>query len=170
MKNNSASNTFVFRHLFKSDLKAEQNIYLYSVESDQVKSIPIGNDIPISITWSQDDSSLYYAAINLNMNNDSEWKDIIKYRSDLTCTIRHIKIDNRNDMPWLTTDIVVLPFLIGELLYNPIQEKLIFSSMSFVMQNGDDFQIYSLDLKNVSSIIKWTRDQIIKTNCPTNTR
>src|SRR5690349_11971104 len=58
LNNNSASNSVAFRHLLKTNLKAQQNIYLYSVESDQVKSISIGNDILTSITWSQDDSSL----------------------------------------------------------------------------------------------------------------
>src|SRR4051812_45352638 len=67
-------------------------------------------------------------------------------------------------MSFLTTDIADVPFLIGELLYNPIQEKLICSSVSFVLENGDDFQIYSIDLKNVSSIIKLTNDSSLKQN------
>src|SRR5207237_4934646 len=112
LKNNSASNTFAFQHLFKFDSNTEKNIYLYSVESDQVKSISIGNDIPLAITWSQDDSSLYYAAINLNSSDNSEWKDVIKYPSHLTSIIRRINIDSRNEMSSLTTDIAHVPFLI----------------------------------------------------------
>jgi dipeptidyl aminopeptidase/acylaminoacyl peptidase len=81
LKNNSASN---FQYLPKMNLNAERNIYLYSIESDQIKLISIGNDIPLTMTWSEDDSSLYYVAINSSKN--SEWKDVIQYRSDPTCT------------------------------------------------------------------------------------
>jgi hypothetical protein len=66
LKNNSASKTFSFWHL----LLAEQKIYLYSIESDEARSIPIGNDVPIAITWSQDDSSLYYATIHFNSSDE----------------------------------------------------------------------------------------------------
>jgi dipeptidyl aminopeptidase/acylaminoacyl peptidase len=160
LKNNSASNIFSFRHRSL----AEQNIYLYSIESDEVRLIPIGNDIPIAIIWSQDDSSLYYATINLNSTDDSEWKDIIKYQSNPTSIIRHININSRNDMSPLTTDIANVPFLIDELIYNPIYEKLIFSSISFIVENIDILQIYLIDLKNVSSIIKLTKDSSYKQN------
>ncbi len=44
------------------------------------------------------------------------------------------------------------------------QEKLIFSSVSSDMENVDVFQIYSIDLKNVSSVIKLTKDQSLKQN------
>ena len=156
LKNNSASNNFIFRYLSKINLNVEQNIYLYSIETNEIKSISLGNDIPIAITWSQDDSSLYYATINLNSTNNSQWKDVIQYPVNPSCTIRRI------DTAMLTTDIVNIPFLIGELLYSSVEDKLIFSSISIVLDDIDTLQIYSIDLKNISSIIKLTNDSGLK--------
>ncbi|CAF4334300.1 unnamed protein product, partial [Adineta steineri] len=79
LKNNSAINNLKFQYLLKIDLNVEQNIYLYSTENDEIKSVSLGNDIPIAITWSQDDSSLYYATINLNSTDNLKWNDIIQY-------------------------------------------------------------------------------------------
>jgi dipeptidyl aminopeptidase/acylaminoacyl peptidase len=67
-------------------------------------------------------------------------------------------------MSLLTTDIANVPFLIGELLYGSVNEKLIFSSVSSIIENTDVLQIYSIDLKNVSSIIKLTNDPTTKQN------
>ncbi|CAF4065817.1 unnamed protein product, partial [Adineta steineri] len=159
LKNNSAVNNLKFQYLSKIDLNVEQNIYLYSTENDEIKSISLGNDIPIAITWSQDDSSLYYATINLNSTDNSKWNDIIQYPLNPTCIIRHINIDIM-----LITDIANVPFLIGELLYSSIEEKLIFSTRSYIVDDIDILQIYSMDLKTVSSIIKLTNDSPLKQN------
>lgn len=161
-KTNSISNNF--RHLLKSDSNTAQKIYLYSVESEEIKSIPIGNDIPIAISWSQDDSSLYYVTVSLSLNDNSEWKDVIQYPSDSTCIIRHIHIDKSNQMSSKATTIVDIPFLIGDLLYSPIEEKLIFSSIALIADQTGLFQIYSIDLKNISSIVKLTTDPEGKQN------
>lgn len=165
LKNYSTSNNFAFQRLFRIASNAEQNIYLYSVESDQVKSIPIGNETLTAVTWSQNDSSLYYASFDFNSNENSEWKNIIQYPSDPTSIIRRINIDTRNDMSFLTTNIANIPFQISELVYNPMQENLIFTSVSLIMEDIDIFQIYSIDLKNVSSITKLkTIDHSVKQN------
>ena len=153
-----------YRYGSKIDFNVEQNIYLYSIKSAQVKSIPIGNDIPTAIAWSQNDSSLYYTAINLNSTDDSEWKDVIRYRSNPTTIIRRINTDDQPEKPTLTTDIANVPFLITELLYSSITDKLIFNSVSNVIETTDNLQIYSIDLHNVSAIVKLTEDSPSKTN------
>lgn len=153
-----------YRYGSKIDFNVEQNIYLYSIKSDQVKSISIGNDIPTAITWSQNDSSLYYTAINLNSTDDSEWKDVIRYRSNPTTIIRRVNTDDQPEKPTLATDIANVPFLIAELLYSSITDKLIFNSVSNVIETTDNLQIYSIDLRNVSAIVKLTEDSPSKTN------
>ena len=165
VKNTSASHTSSHRYGSKFNLNVQQNIYLYSVKSDQVKSIPIGNDIPIAIAWSQNDSSLYYATIDLNSSDDSQWKDVIRYRSNPTSSIiRRIDIDDQHEIPHLTIDIVNVPFLIGELLYSSTTDKLIFNSVLNVIERTDLLQIYSIDLHNVSAIIQLTEDPLLKNN------
>jgi len=163
LKNDSSLNNFNFRYSSKINLNAEQNIYLYSIETDKIKSISIGNDIVTALTWSQNDLSLYYSTINLNSTIDLELKNIIRYRSsNPTCIIRQINLNNNNIS--LIKDIINVPFLIGELLYSYIEEKFIFSSVLSIIENTDTLQIYLIDLKNNYSIIKLTNDSTMKQN------
>ena len=145
---------------------SEQYLHLYSIKSDQTISIPIGAQLPLAISWSQNDSSLYYATINVNSTavDESEWKDIVPYRQSSTCSIQQVTIDSQNGRLSMTTHIVDISFLISELLYSPSQDKLFLTSVSPVVEDAHAFQIYSINLKNVSEIIKLTSDPSLKLN------
>ncbi len=127
--------------------------------------IPIGAELPLAITWSQDDSSFYFATINVNSTTDeSEWKDIIPYRLSLTCSIQRVTINSRNGLLFMTTHIVDIPFLISELLYVPRQDKLMFTSVLPIVEDAYAFQVYSINLKNILEMIILTTDPSIKQN------
>jgi hypothetical protein len=64
----------------------------------------------------------------------------------------------------MTTHIVDVPFLISELLYIPRQDKLIFISVLPIVEDAYAFQVYSINLKNISEMIKLTTDPSIKQN------
>ncbi|CAF4197502.1 unnamed protein product [Adineta steineri] len=52
--------------------------------------------------------------------------------------------------------------LIGQLLYTSFQEKLIFTSVTTLMENSDGFEIYSIDLRNTSTLSKLTNNEAIE--------
>ncbi|CAF5000046.1 unnamed protein product, partial [Rotaria sp. Silwood1] len=70
----------------KSSVKNEQQIYLYNIASDEIIPIGIGYENPSALTWSDVDSSLYFAAASSESTEDvdreyeAEWKDVIEYR------------------------------------------------------------------------------------------
>ncbi len=97
--------------------------------------------------------------MNFDSTDYSKWKDVIRYRSNPTSIIHQIIIDQS-----IRKDIANVPFIISELLFSSIEDKLIFNSMSLVMENTDIYQIYSIDLKNVSSINKLTNNPGLKSN------
>ena len=141
----------------------ESYIYLYSRISDELLPISLGKDIPLSFTWSNNDSSIYLAALSTDKENDTyknEWKDVIQYREDLkrkSSIIYRIDLDLNNLSSSVEKTIIRnLSFLIGSLLYTPFGEKLIFSSISTLMEILDGFQLYSLDLRNTSKLTKLT--------------
>ena len=95
-----------------------------------MKSIPLDNDIPIDLTWAENDLSLYYVVIDSNVRNEQEWKDILQYRSNKSCLIRRIDLDNENEISYSRRDLLNVPFLIGELLFSSKEAQLVFSSIS----------------------------------------
>ena len=105
-------------------------VCVFSIESDQMKSISLDSDIPIDLTWAENDLSLYYVVIDSNVRNEQEWKDILQYRSNKSCLIRRIDLDNENEISYLRWDLLNVPFLIGELLYSWKEDQLVFSSIS----------------------------------------
>jgi len=158
---NSSANHVDFRYPSRINLNSMQNIYTYNVETNQLKSISVGNDIITALSWSENDSSLYYVALNLNSNNDDEekWKDVIRYRAEYNSTIRQIDV---NSMLPIRKDIVSVPFLVTELVFSSITKKLIFSSTPAILENADHMQIFSIDLNNTASIVKLTSDTSMK--------
>ena len=146
------------------DPNAQQYIHLYSTATQQVQPISIGTDIPVAITWGQDDSSLYYATIIPNAGRDPELRDVIQFRTQPISIIRRIMIDGTNKTVPSRTDITVVPFLINELLYSSVLNKLIFSTISQMIENMEIIQIYSIDLNNLTSITTLTTDPALKVN------
>ncbi|CAF4193690.1 unnamed protein product, partial [Rotaria magnacalcarata] len=83
---NSTDDRELYRHAGNKDSKSQQQIHLYSVTSDELLSIDIGKATPSALTWSDSDSSLYFAAQSTESAEDAdrlyeaEWKDVIQYR------------------------------------------------------------------------------------------
>lgn len=153
----SISKHNIFRYPPQIDFNADQNIYLYSIETDQIRSISVGNDIITALTWAENDSSLYYVTIDLNSNeNEGKWKDVIRYRADYSSIIRQINVNSANEVSSITKDIVKLPFLISELVFSSITRKLVFNSFTLMMENTNTLQIYSVNLNNVSLVTRLT--------------
>jgi len=56
-------------------------------------------------------------------------------------------------------------FLIGELLFVPFEEKLLMTSVSSLIEDLQDFEIYSIDLRNISSsspLVRLTDNEVIE--------
>ena len=130
-----------------------QYIYIYSFLFDELFSIEIGNDTPVTLTWSKNDSSLYFACIKSSPKIDEdEWKDVIQYRENSLrqkAVIYQIHF-NFNDRVLSTETNIIrnLSLLIGKLVYVSFFEKLIFSSVSNLIEDMNDFELYSIDLRN----------------------
>ncbi len=152
--------------------QSEQYIYLYSLISNELLSIPIGKDIPLAFTWSNNDSCLYLASTDLwsiAEENDlykDEWKDVIQYRQNVmhrNSTIYRIDLNsNDRSLPVEKNIIRNISSLIDQLLYVSFEEKLIFVSVSTLIENLDDFELYSIDLRNTSALSKLTNNDAIE--------
>jgi hypothetical protein len=147
----------------------EQHIYLYSIVSDELLSVSIKTNIPLTITWSNNDSSLYFAALtSKSAKENDEWKDVVKYRqrkADDGVTIYSININRKNRVLSVTFNIIKsFSFLIGELLFVPIEQKLIFTSISNIYETIEDFEIYSIDLRNLLSLSRLTNNEALEYN------
>ncbi|CAF4153270.1 unnamed protein product, partial [Rotaria sp. Silwood1] len=60
-----------------------------------------------------------------------------------------------------------ISFLIGELLFVPFEGKLLFTSLSPLMEDLEDFELYSLDLRttsSLSSLVRLTYNEAIEEN------
>jgi dipeptidyl aminopeptidase/acylaminoacyl peptidase len=149
--------------------QSEQYIYLYSLIFDKLLPIQIGKDTPLTYTWSNNDSSIYLASVNLASTieeNDlykDEWKDTIQYRKNVVrrnCTIYRIDVNSINGSLFVERNqIRNVSSLIDQLLYVPFEEKLIISSLSPVIENLADFELYSIDLRNPSTLSKLTNNE-----------
>ena len=153
----------------------EQHLYLYSPALNDILPIPIGKDIPLTFTWSDDDLSLYLATINLQsvtedieLNKD-EWKDIIQYRENKKYEQSIIsRIDINHSNPQLSVERTVIKntsFLIGELLFVPSEKILLCTSVSSLSENPQDFELYSIDLRNTSlSLVRLTDNEAFESD------
>ncbi|CAF1032121.1 unnamed protein product [Adineta steineri] len=145
--------------------QSEEYIYLYSLGSDTVLPIQIGKETPLALTWSNNDSSIYLAVKSIDKENDL-WKDVIQYRENVirkTSIIYRIDFNSNNrSLPVEKSLIRNVSFLINQLLYTSFGEKLIFSSASAVRENLDDFELYFIDLRNISGLSKLTNNEIIE--------
>ena len=95
------------------------------------------------------------------------WKDVIKYHENPGnngSTIHRVDINRRQGIFSVKTDIANVPFLIGELVFTPSPEKLVVSSISAVVEYSNIFEIYSIDLHNVSTLTRLTNGESVKQN------
>jgi dipeptidyl aminopeptidase/acylaminoacyl peptidase len=152
-----------YRRSIQDYPQTDQYIYLYSLLSNDLLPIRIGKDIPLAFTWSNTDFSLYLATTNLqsaieddNLNRE-EWKDVIQYRQNKKYEQSIIfRVDINQNNPLLTVErniVKNVSFFIGELLFVPFEEKLLITSVSPLIEDLQDFEIYSIDLRNISSTL-----------------
>ncbi|CAF4736228.1 unnamed protein product, partial [Rotaria sp. Silwood1] len=139
---------------------------------EETVMIDIASEIPLAITWADGDSSLYYVSISLskeeNNSSESEWKDVIRYRQrKLTDSSTIYRIDisrKKRKVSVKKITIVDIDFLTAELLFVPVENKLVFTSLSTIVENKDAFEIYSIDLRNVSLLSRLTNNQALERN------
>ena len=141
-----------------------QFMYFYSVISNELVSIQIGNEIPFVFTWSNNDLSFYLITMNSKdkKSNENDW-NVIQFRKDMTNEINQINL-NRNNFSLLIQKYLTrnISFLITEVVYVPLMEKLVFTSVSKMRENIEEFEIYSIDLKNSSLLSKLTENEAIE--------
>ena len=152
--------------------KNEKYIHLYNIISEETLLIEVGTQNPLAITWGNDDNSLYFISIASsqedNKMNQKEWKDVVQYRqrkpTDST-TLHRIDIKNKDHkISVKITTITNIDFLVGELLSDPAENKLVFTSVSAFVENPHDFEIYALDLRNVSLLFRLTDNKAMEQN------
>ncbi|UJR11734.1 hypothetical protein I4U23_015915 [Adineta vaga] len=141
-------------------LNNDQNLYLYSVQSNELVSIRIGNEtIPLGFTWSKYDFSFYLVALT------NKEKNVIEFQiNDEISTIFEINFD-RNQLfaPININFIKNISFLINEIIYVPSVDQLVFTSVRIIMENIEDFEIYSINLQNSSFLlVKLTNNEAIE--------
>lgn len=154
------------RRSFKNLERMGLQMYLYSTETNETKSILLETVQPSFITWSDDDKSLYFvtAAVPSKEENDAhrfEWQNVINYRHDglgKGSVIYRMDIDMNESNPSAKINFVTnVSLLIGELLYVPYEKQLVFTSMGRAYEDLDDFEIYSIHLDNpLSSLSRLT--------------
>jgi dipeptidyl aminopeptidase/acylaminoacyl peptidase len=170
LKSNSAINITNDLHyhnqslLEKPDL-SEEHIYLYSIELNVFLPIRTEKIIPYALAWSHNDSSIYFAGNRLLPTKEEddyylEWRDVIQSRQrkkSSVSTIYCIDIALKNRTLSSEINIVKnLSFSISELVFVSSEEKigLLFTSIDY------NSEIYSLDLRNVSSLTRLTKNTI----------
>ncbi|CAF3471922.1 unnamed protein product [Rotaria socialis] len=157
-----------------SSVKNEQHIYLYNIASDEIIPVGIGYEKPSALTWSDVDSSLYFAAASSESTEDvdreyeDEWKDVIEYRRRKPndgSIIYHIDISRKNRrVTSKIHQITHLNFIVSDLLYTLSEHKIICSSFSNIIENSHDLEIYSIDLLNPSSVKQLTNNDEFEMN------
>jgi dipeptidyl aminopeptidase/acylaminoacyl peptidase len=148
--------------------KANEYIYLYSVISNQWLPIYIGKEIPLALTWSNDDFSLYFVTFaSMPTKEDEnlqqvEWKDVIQHRlsnSNQGSSIYRLDIEKNNQTSSSTKRYLIknVPFLITELVFVPFEEKLVLMYFSTLLEK---MEMYSFNLQNVSTLSRLTNNDL----------
>ncbi|CAF3828058.1 unnamed protein product [Rotaria sp. Silwood1] len=157
----------------------ENTLWLYDIQNQTKKLITtnLHQSIkpqwsPSAFTWSNNDSSVYIAVIDLwsidkeNELYKDEWKDVIQYRQHVVrsnSTIYRIDLNLNNlSLPVERNIVRNVSFLINQLLYVFYEEQLIVSSMSKLVENLNEFELYSIDLRNTSKLLKLTNNEAIE--------
>ena len=156
----------------QSRSRTEQYIYLYNILSEEILVIDIRNENLLTITWGNDDTSLYFASVSLrdeeNKSYKAEWKDVIQYRQKKTTdssTIYRIDFRRTHRRTFVKINTIKhVDFLIGELLFVPLKQKLVFTSVSPILEYVSVSEVYSIDLHNTSPLSKLTNNEAIELN------
>ena len=143
----------------KSVANESQYIHLYSVRTDQMVPLLIGKEEIHASTWSTTSMSLYFAtrtpwSEEAEETYENEWKDVIQYREQYRGDTIY-----RADMENMTISRIELltniSLSVVELICSPDGKQLVFSTepTSLNMERITDYELYSLDLMNLSSLI-----------------
>ncbi|UJR16734.1 hypothetical protein I4U23_003634 [Adineta vaga] len=138
----------------------DYRILLYSVQSNQLVSIPIGDDIPNVLTWSHNDSTIYFSQNRYGSSlwqtnvNPSEQKQYVRI-----ATINRLDLEKDNEtFVYEINRIVTVYAHIDELLLVPLEDKLVFTNKPSDVSTSQTNEIYSLDLNNSSNVIRLTNN------------
>ena len=152
----------------------DHRLHLYSILTNELLSVSIGNQLPTAIAWSHNDSSLYFTTVATQSVdeegdlNETEWKDVIRYRrrkpSD-NSMIYQIEIRQRNrQISGTVNTIAFVNFSIGELLFVPSEQKLVFASRANGFEDLALLELYSIELRNISALVRLTHYEGIEQN------
>ena len=149
----------------QEDSSNDNFIYLYSLLSGQLLPVAIGTTYPSAFTWSEYDSSLYVAGVDLQAssgNDEAEWKDVIQYRPSVNKTVTTIfRVDinetNPSESPNII-DIKTVDFIITELVFAATVQKIVLTSASKTAESFDAFEIYTVTLRHPNTVSKLTKN------------
>ncbi|CAF1406177.1 unnamed protein product [Rotaria sordida] len=125
--------------------------------TEEILLIGIKTEKLLAVTWANDNNSLYFVSISSSSEEENnlhktEWKDVIRYRqrkSTDNSTIHRIDITRKNRRIFVRINTITnINFHIGELLFVSTENKLIFISVSAIVENPNVFEIYSINLHN----------------------
>ncbi|CAF4184084.1 unnamed protein product, partial [Rotaria magnacalcarata] len=123
----------------------------------ELLSIDIGKATPSALTWSDSDSSLYFAAQSTESTEDAdrlyeaEWKDVIQYRRrkpNYGSVIQRIDIKRKHGKVSVKVhSIKHVDFIVSDILFIPSEHKMVCISIA-------QSRLYSIDLTN-GQIEQW---------------
>jgi dipeptidyl aminopeptidase/acylaminoacyl peptidase len=147
----------------------QYQIQVYDVQLNKLLTIEIGDQRPSAITWSKQDSSLYFTtSVKKSTSEDMIWKDVIRYRqsvSNARTNIHRVNISRRKRRVYVEiTRIRSVNFTVSELVYSFSEKKLIFSTIAGMIENTNSVEIYSMDIEKVSSLTKLIQNEAIEFN------
>ncbi|CAF1390190.1 unnamed protein product [Rotaria sordida] len=158
-----------YQNSFENIEKKQQFIYLYSIKSKKILPILVGTEIPSTLAWSDSDSSIYFIITKTRKRDDDqvEWKDVIDYRKSIhnyVSTIKCLVFERKNQISSVKIRTLRdVPFLIDELLFSSVVQKLVFTSISPIIEDMENFEIYSIDLQNSAKISRLTNNNLFET-------
>ena len=154
--------------------KIDHRLHLYSIVTNELLSVGIGNQLPSAITWSHNDSSLYFVTVASPLPDDedalyeTEWKDVIQYRrrkpSD-NSVIHQLEISQQSRQVSGKINFVArVNSSIGELLFIPSEQKLVLAFRAAMLEDLSLLELYSIELRNISSLVRLTYNEGIEQN------
>ena len=162
----SPNGDWIALSLFNKTQPQEQ-IHLYSLTTNELLSIRLENRIPLNYIWKDDDDfSLFVTTMVsplVKKELDEEWKDVIRYRNDLSkqsYTIYELKLNPTNVSEIVAEYIITnISLPIAELVYVPSLEKLVFVCLPALFENIGDHEIFSLHLENPTILSRLTDNE-----------
>ena len=144
-------------------------VQLYSTRTEQPFSIPIGKKPIHAWTWSNEETSLYFATQTTwtrarEETDDDEWKDVVEYRKqDRGDTIYRLQFNVTNRFK--INSVTNISLRVAELLCSPDGRYIVFSSEanSQRIERIDEYEIYAFDLQQTNAI-RLTNNQAIERN------